>query len=71
MQALSNPSQYLTQQLQSKMDTMMKQNPQAYQKWQEITGGKSEGDLRQTAMNMAKEQGVDLKQLANKFGINL
>lgn len=71
MQALSNPNQFLTQQLQSKMNTMMKQNPQAYQKWQEITGGKTEGDLRQTAMNMAKEQGVDLKQLANKFGIKL
>ena len=53
------------------MNTRMKQNPQAYQKWQEITGGKSEGDLRQTAMNMAKEQGVDLKQLANTFGIQL
>ena len=71
MQALSNPNQFLNQQLQSKMNTMMKQNPQAYQKWQDITGGKSEGDLRQTAMNMAKEQGVDLKQLANNFGIKL
>ena len=50
---------------------MMKQNPQAYKKWQEITGGKSEGDLKQTAMNMAREQGVDLKQLASNFGINI
>jgi len=71
MQALSNPNQFLTQQLQNKMNVMMKQNPQAYQKWQEITGGKNEGDLRQTAINMAKEQGVDLKQLANNFGIKL
>ena len=71
MQALSNPNQFLTQQLQNKMNVMMKQNPQAYQKWQEITGGKTEVDLRQTAMNMAKEQGVDLKQLANNFGIKL
>ena len=71
MQALSNPNQFLNQQLQSKMNTMMKQNPQAYQKWQEITGGKTEGDLKQTAMNMAKEQGVDLKQLASNFGIKL
>lgn len=71
MQALSNPNQFLTQQLQGKLNTMMKQNPQAYQKWQEMTGGKTEGDLKQTAMNLAKERGVDLKQFASTFGINL
>jgi len=71
MQVLSNPNQYLTQQLQNKLNTMMKQNPQAYQKWQQMTGGKSEGDLKQTAMNLAKEQGVDIKQLASSFGIKL
>ena len=71
MQALSNPNQYLTRQLQGKLSTMMKQNPQAYQKWQQMTGGKTEDDLKQTAMNLAKEQGVDLKQLASSFGIQL
>lgn len=50
---------------------MMKQNPQAYQKWQEMTGGKSECDLKQTAMNLAKERGVDLNSFAKTFGINL
>ena len=50
---------------------MMKQNPQAYQKWREMTGGKDEGDLKQTAMNLAKERGVDIKQLASNFGIKL
>lgn len=49
----------------------MKQNPQAYQKWQQMTGGKTSEDLKQTAMNLAKEQGVDLKQLAQTFGINI
>lgn len=50
---------------------MMKQNPQAYQKWQEMTGGKTSEDLRQTAMNLAKERGVDLNSFAKSFGINL
>lgn len=50
---------------------MMKQNPQAYQKWQEMIGGKTEGDLKQTCMNLAKEQGVDIRQLASTFGIKL
>lgn len=50
---------------------MMKQNPQAYQKWKEMTGGKGEGDLKQTAMNLAEQQGVDIRQLASKFGINI
>ncbi len=50
---------------------MMKQNPQAYQKMQEMVGGKSEADMRQTAMNLAKEQGVDLKQFAQNFGIQI
>lgn len=71
MQMLSNPNQMLKQQLQNRLNAMMKQNPQAYQKWQEMTGGKTEGDLKQTAMNLANEQGVDLKQLARNFGINI
>ena len=71
MQAISNPGQFLNQQLQNRLNNMMKQNPQAYQKWQQMTGGKSEGDLKQTAMNLAKEQGVDLKQFASTFGIQL
>ena len=71
MQALSNPSQFLNQQLQQRMNTMMKQNPQAYQKWQEMISGKNNDDLRQTAMNLAKERGVDLNSFAKTFGINL
>ena len=71
MQALSNPNQFLTQQLQSRLNTMMKQNPQAYQKWQQMIGGKTSEDLKQTAMNLAKEQGVDINQLASSFGIKL
>ncbi len=50
---------------------MMKQNPQAYQKWQEMIGGKTEADIKQTCINLARERGVDLKQFASTFGINI
>ena len=71
MSAMQNPNQFLTQQLQSRMNQMMKQNPQAYQKMQEMTNGKSEGDMKQTAMNLAQQRGIDLKQFASNFGIQL
>ena len=50
---------------------MMKQNPQAFQKMQEMTSGKSDSEMKQTAMNLAKQQGIDLKSFASNFGINL
>ena len=70
-QMLSNPMGALQQQLQNRMSQMMKQNPQAYQKMQEMVSGKSEGDLRQTAINLAKERGIDIKQFASQFGIQI
>ena len=71
MQVFSNPQQILTQQLQNRMNQMMKQNPQAFQKMQEMTNGKSEGDMKQTAYNLAQQQGIDLKQFASNFGIKI
>lgn len=71
MSALCNPQQFLTQQLQNRMQSMVKQNPQAYQKMQEMINGKSESDMKNTAMNLAKEQGIDLKSFARTFGINI
>ena len=71
MQMFSNPQQLLTQQLQNRMNSMMKQNPQAYQKTQEMVGGKSEADMKKIAENLAKERGIDLKQFARQFGIKL
>ena len=50
---------------------MMKQNPQAYQRAMEMTNGKSESEMKNTAMNLAREQGIDLKSFAGTFGINL
>ena len=71
MQMLSNPQGFLTNQLQSRMNEMKKQNPQAYQKAMELTSGKSEADMKQTAFNLAKERGIDIKQFASNFGIKL
>ena len=68
---MSNPQQVLTQQLQNRMNAMMKQNPQAFQKMQEMTSGKNESDMKQTCFNLAKERGIDLKQFAGQFGIKL
>ena len=70
-QMISNPNQFLTTQLQNRMNDMMKQNPQAYQKMQEMISGKNEADIKQTAMNLARERGIDLKQFAGQFGIRL
>lgn len=50
---------------------MQKQNPQAFQKMQELTSGKNETQMKETAMNLAKERGVDLQKFASQFGINL
>ena len=50
---------------------MMKENPQAYQKAMEMTSGKTDVEMKQTAMNLAKQQGVDLRSFASNFGIQL
>lgn len=71
MQAFTNPQNFLTQQLQSRMNQMAQQNPQAFKKMQEMTSGKSESDMKQTCLNLAKERGIDLKQFAQGFGIQL
>ena len=50
---------------------MQKQNPQAFQKMQELTNGKNENQMKETAINLARERGVDLQKFASQFGINL
>lgn len=53
------------------MQQMMRQNPQAYQKAMEMTKGKSEAEIKETCLNLARQQGVDLKSFAGNFGIQL
>ena len=37
----------------------------------EMTDGKSEADMKQIAINLAKQRGVDINQFASQFGIKL
>ena len=71
MQAMTNPQEILKQQLQARMNQMANQNPQMFNKMQEMTTGKSPEELKQTALNLAKERGIDIQHFAKGFGINL
>lgn len=68
---MSNPQGFLNSQLQERMRQMMGQNPEAYRKMQEMTSGKSDSEMRQTCINLARERGVDLQKFASQFGITL
>ena len=71
MKMMGNPMGMLMQQLQGRMNQMAQQNPQAFQKMQEMTSGKSEDEMRQVAMNLAQQKGIDIRQFASQFGIKL
>lgn len=62
MQRGGNPMQLLAQ--------MASQNPQAAQAMR-IIQGKNPQQLRQTAENMAKEQGINLNDMAAQIGLKL
>lgn len=70
-QVLTNPQQALNSQLQAQMQQMMNQNPQAYKKMQEMVSGKSDSEMKQTCMNLAKERGIDIAKFASQFGIKI
>lgn len=69
-----NPMQIIMNQFMSGMSPMAILNrmngPQVNQA-KSLIGGKSEDQLRQIAMNMAKQRGIDLNSLAQQIGINL
>lgn len=50
---------------------MQSQNPQLFQKAQEMTQGKNEEQLKQTVLNLANQQGIDINAFASQFGINI
>lgn len=62
MKSSNNPMNLLNQILGS--------DPQMYQALNLIRG-KNSTQLRQVAMNMAKERGVDLDQMASQMGLRL
>jgi hypothetical protein len=68
-----NPFQMMTNQtMQNQMIQQMKsQNPELFQKVQEMTNGKSDVELRTLANNIAKERGIDLNKFASQFGIQI
>ena len=69
-----NPMQIIMNQFMNGMSPMAILNrmagPQVNQAKQ-IIGGKNQDQLRQIAMNMAAQRGVDLNNLAQQMGINL
>lgn len=68
MGAMQNPMRASQDQMMSQMRA---QNPQLFQKVQEMTAGKSDDELKAIATNIAKERGIDLRQFAGQFGIRL
>ena len=50
---------------------MQNQNPQLFNKVQEMMRGKNENQIKEMANNIAKERGIDLNQFASQFGIKL
>ena len=71
MQMLQNPKALLSQQLQAKMQQMAQANPEVYKRALEMTSGKTEAELKQTALNIANEKGIDINKFASQFGIKL
>lgn len=72
---LNNPMQLIgmlqnSQNPMAMMQQMFGMNPQFKQVMQLIQG-KNPQQLEQYARNLAKNQGVDLNQLANQFGLNI
>lgn len=57
-----NPKQMIRQ--------MAMQNPRVAQ-FEQMTNGKSEGELRSMAENMASERGIDLNELAQQLGVRI
>ena len=70
-----NPFQMMQSQVQSMQEKMMnqmqQQNPQAFQKVQEMMQGKNEQQMKELVNNVAKQQGIDINQFAKHFGITL
>lgn len=60
----------IMQMMQARMAQLVNTNPQARQAMQMIQG-KSPQEQQQMFFNMCKEQGLDPRQFAGQFGINL
>lgn len=65
MQLMRNGGNHMTM-----LNQMTGNNPMVGQLMQSMQG-KSPDALRQMAMNIAKERGIDLNQFAQQFGMNI
>lgn len=68
MDMMQNPAQSM---LDRAKEDMRMRNPDLYRKAEEMVEGKSPDQLKQTALNLAKERGIDLGKFAQQFGIRL
>ena len=55
---------------QAMLNQLAQTNPQVRQAMQ-MMQGKSNAELRQMAMNMAKEQGVNINDVLRQLGVNI
>lgn len=56
------------------LNQMIQQNPEAYNRAQQMCAGKSPDEIKKIAMNIAQSQGRgvnEIKQMLSAFGINL
>ena len=53
------------------MQKMQQSNPELYAKGMQMIRGKSDAQLKEIANNIAKEQGIDLKDFASSLGIKM
>ena len=66
MQYLTNPNKALQEQMLQKMQNM---NPALFNNIQNMINGKSDAELKQMAMNLAKERGIPINDILKNLGV--
>jgi hypothetical protein len=66
MQYLTNPNKALQEQMLQKMQNM---NPTLFSNIQNMINGKSDAELKQMAMNLAKERGIPINDILKNLGV--
>ena len=50
---------------------IMYNNPMLFRRAQQMAAGKSEEELKQTAMNLCKQMGFDFEEMQNRFNAEM
>lgn len=53
------------------LQRMQQKDPQKFEQIRKMIDGKSDGQLKEMAENIARERGIDLGQLASQLGLKL